>query len=472
MKFGPILRFAPLLLVLTSGVSGLRPRRNLLPDDGHAFLRRGDDGPDQLPPIILPPTGHRHLTITGDCEACCINGEDGCYLCKTSKSGKKHEVKCTPKATKSRPSIHNGHDDVEDTGQCGHNGNLFSSDIWHNCFHEGKPCDAIGRDGTQICSTDDYCAALSPPYEPPYGEEFCEGVDPEPDQTCACSLSVYYTESGGDGRRHLAADDPSSWVMACSQPDGYLPVSCPTLLPCDPVTFYRDSDDDGFGDPDTKLQACTAPEGYVADNTDCDDTESRVNRALHSTRRLNHHLITVTYGNETETGTRRLGGATVGGVDNGPRALDESLALNYGPGGACYVCGNVDNYACSNNYFSNWNTGLGDGVRSFTDPTLDYVCAIEVTVFGTCFGFPKGIGIYLNNHSLGSVSNPTVTCYCGPSDCLSATTGVIQLDSGIYVEGGTNEIKLESPGTVPTDIRDTICIDRVELDLIECSCPV
>ena len=47
MKFGPIVRFAPLLIVLASGVSGLRPRRSLLPDGDHGFLRRGDGGPDQ-----------------------------------------------------------------------------------------------------------------------------------------------------------------------------------------------------------------------------------------------------------------------------------------------------------------------------------------------------------------------------------------------------------------------------------------
>ncbi|MBK7876945.1 MAG: HYR domain-containing protein [Planctomycetes bacterium] len=43
------------------------------------------------------------------------------------------------------------------------------------------------------------------------------------------------------------------------------------------LTFHRDADGDGFGDPSLTTLACSAPPGFVADATDCDD----VNGAVH-----------------------------------------------------------------------------------------------------------------------------------------------------------------------------------------------
>ncbi len=38
-----------------------------------------------------------------------------------------------------------------------------------------------------------------------------------------------------------------------------------------PGTYYRDADEDGYGDPDAPVEACGAPEGYVDNDRDCDD---------------------------------------------------------------------------------------------------------------------------------------------------------------------------------------------------------
>src|SRR5512137_886515 len=40
--------------------------------------------------------------------------------------------------------------------------------------------------------------------------------------------------------------------------------------------FFADRDSDGFGNVADGLLACEQPEGYVADNTDCDDTDFSV----------------------------------------------------------------------------------------------------------------------------------------------------------------------------------------------------
>ena len=39
----------------------------------------------------------------------------------------------------------------------------------------------------------------------------------------------------------------------------------------DSQTFYRDRDNDGYGDPNESISSCKEADGYVTDNTDCDD---------------------------------------------------------------------------------------------------------------------------------------------------------------------------------------------------------
>ncbi len=43
------------------------------------------------------------------------------------------------------------------------------------------------------------------------------------------------------------------------------------------VTWYADTDSDGYGDPASTKESCFQPTGYVSDNTDCDDTDTNVN---------------------------------------------------------------------------------------------------------------------------------------------------------------------------------------------------
>jgi hypothetical protein len=42
-------------------------------------------------------------------------------------------------------------------------------------------------------------------------------------------------------------------------------------------SWYQDNDGDGYGDVTSYLEACYQPTGYVADNTDCDDTDATIN---------------------------------------------------------------------------------------------------------------------------------------------------------------------------------------------------
>jgi hypothetical protein len=46
--------------------------------------------------------------------------------------------------------------------------------------------------------------------------------------------------------------------------------------PCVPSTYYRDFDNDTYGDPQNTIQSCTQPEGYVTNDLDCNDANSSI----------------------------------------------------------------------------------------------------------------------------------------------------------------------------------------------------
>lgn len=132
----------------------------------------------------------------------------------------------------------------------------------------------------------------------PAATEICDGKDNNCDgNTDESGGTVYFQDADGDGYGN--ADMPS---QSCSIPAGYVSngADCddnnaaihPNALEicdladnnCDGIidegfeqqTYYRDADGDGFGDPGLSRAACIIPVGYVADNTDCNDSNAAV----------------------------------------------------------------------------------------------------------------------------------------------------------------------------------------------------
>jgi len=129
----------------------------------------------------------------------------------------------------------------------------------------------------------------------PGNPEICDGID----NNCNGStdegvLTMFFRDFDND-----SFGDPNVFTQACSQPSGYVldNTDCDDFesnaFPgnpevCDGIdnncdgnideggtnTYYRDLDQDGFGDPAVTTQACSQPAGFVSDDTDCDDFES------------------------------------------------------------------------------------------------------------------------------------------------------------------------------------------------------
>ncbi|MEW5848049.1 MAG: MopE-related protein [Myxococcota bacterium] len=128
--------------------------------------------------------------------------------------------------------------------------------------------------------------------------DYCDGVDNDCD-------GVVDDDDGWMYFRDADSDGYGSWVdsyWGCSPPSGYTwmdgdcddsraEVHSGAPEVCDGVdnncdgsvdesggssTWYRDADDDGFGNPGVAQQACQRPAGYVADRTDCNDGSSAI----------------------------------------------------------------------------------------------------------------------------------------------------------------------------------------------------
>ena len=128
--------------------------------------------------------------------------------------------------------------------------------------------------------------------------EVCDGVDNDCDgdtDGTAVDSSTWYADTDSD-----TYGDPNTMTDSCDQPSGYVSNAddCDDGEPlawtgatevCDGVdnnciddeldavdqlTWYADSDSDGFGDPTVSIESCDQPSGYVNNADDCNDSSN------------------------------------------------------------------------------------------------------------------------------------------------------------------------------------------------------
>ncbi len=168
----------------------------------------------------------------------------------------------------------------------------------YNCDGSVGYADA-DADGFAACEEcDDRDASVSP-----RATEICNLIDDNcdglVDDATAGDASTWYADADGDG---YGSD---TTTLGCTRPAGYAdnnadcddtealawtgaPEVCDSVdnncngsvdedSAVDAGTWYADADADGYGDRASGFEACEVPAGYVADPTDCDDTDSSWN---------------------------------------------------------------------------------------------------------------------------------------------------------------------------------------------------
>ncbi len=171
--------------------------------------------------------------------------------------------------------------------------------FWENLY--GGTCGDADGDGydDDSCGGDDCDDSDSSIH--PGAAEVCDGVDNDCDGSIDEGVTKkYYADDDGDGY-----GDASTSITDCSARSGYVNNSTDcddtdsSIYPgateycdgvdndcdgsidesdaVDPTTWYRDADGDSYGDASVGYRSCDAPSGYIADKTDCDDSNASIN---------------------------------------------------------------------------------------------------------------------------------------------------------------------------------------------------
>ncbi len=92
----------------------------------------------------------------------------------------------------------------------------------------------------------------------------------------SCDMPAGYSANGDDCDDNSAATSPAAYEI-CDGIDNNCDGTTDDSSALNTSTWYADTDSDGFGDAGTGTDACNAPTGFVADGTDCDDSDNAAN---------------------------------------------------------------------------------------------------------------------------------------------------------------------------------------------------
>ncbi len=165
----------------------------------------------------------------------------------------------------------------------------------------GNYCDAPSGGLSTSTDCDDGNASVNPGAKEVCDaadrDEDCDGVSDDTDPNVAPETrTTFYVDSDGDSygstTTGLYCDRPLGYATNATDCDDGVSTAYPGAPEvCDGVDndcngsiddgaidlYFRDADGDGYGDITQKVTGCAPPSGFVADSTDCNDTDPAIN---------------------------------------------------------------------------------------------------------------------------------------------------------------------------------------------------
>ncbi len=252
------------------------------------------------------------LCVQDNCSIQCLNSPEFCFSCQVQEGCLAALASCMGQVDADGDGWWAGSDCDDSNGSIFPGATEVCDGVDNDCdgdtdeglsvtYYTDADGDGFGLDGTEITGTCD-----QPPGTATQGgdcddaddtvfpgaPELCDGIDNDCNgETDDNAGTLYYTDADGDGYGDDATGQfsctpiPGTVTLGGDCNDANDAINPGAADPCDAIdqdcsggpvltTWYQDNDGDGFGNDAVSLSDCVQPVGYVAQQGDCDDSNS------------------------------------------------------------------------------------------------------------------------------------------------------------------------------------------------------